>query len=280
MQIAIALATCTPTQLSYVMARILTQTLLQQLFIRNSKQSPALILKSSINTHTHSRLFFSSSIEIDHLGGAASSSDGEFEALALKRLDDLIHGIIVQKSTPDWLPFVPGSSFWVPPRPNFLDLVTNLSHHHPPPPHSLSFSTSRGWPCSSTFFLLNHHEEGSAQPNEDLESKESAETEMEVDIDVKASDDTSRSENEEDWAAHHLTYWWLWLANHCRFRKRSSLADKSFSANGILYRCNYGSFGVRTCFLAPIVNPPFYLCFYFSAVCGCVDEISVSWTFK
>lgn len=66
------------------------------------------------------------------------------------------------------------------------------------------------------------------------------------------------------------------LANHCRFRKRSSLADKSFSANGILYRCNYGSFGVRTCFLAPIVNPPFYLCFYFSAVCGCVDEISVS----
>ena len=140
------------------MARILTQTLLQQLCIRNCKQSPALILKSSTNTNTntHSRLFSSSSsIEIDHLGGAASSSsDGEFEALALKKLDDLIHGIIVQKSTPDWLPFVPGSSFWVPPRPNFLDLVTKLSHH---PPHSLSFSTSRGWPCSSTFFLLNHH---------------------------------------------------------------------------------------------------------------------------
>ncbi|KAK4601961.1 hypothetical protein RGQ29_011164 [Quercus rubra] len=179
------------------MARILTQTLLQQLCIRNCKQSPALILKSSTNTNTHSRLFSSSSsIEIDHLGGAASSSsDGEFEALALKKLDDLIHGIIVQKSTPDWLPFVPGSSFWVPPRPNFLDLVTKLSHH---PPHSLSFSTSRGWPCSSTFFLLNHHEDGSAQPNEDLESEESAETEMEVDIEVKVSDDTSRSENEED----------------------------------------------------------------------------------
>ncbi|KAF3972018.1 hypothetical protein CMV_004440 [Castanea mollissima] len=31
----------------------------------------------------------------------------------------------------------------------------------------------------------------------------------------------------------------MWLANHCRFRKRSSLADKSFSVNGILYRCNY-----------------------------------------
>ncbi|KAL4652005.1 hypothetical protein ACB092_01G201700 [Castanea dentata] len=192
------------------MARILTQTLLQQLCIRNCKQSPALILKSSTNTNTntHSRLFFSSSIEIDHLGGAASSSsssssDGEFEALALKRLDDLIHGIIVQKSTPDWLPFVPGSSFWVPPRPNFLDLVTKLSHPHPHPhphahPHSLSFSTSRGWPCSSTFFLLNHHDDGSAQPNEDLESKESAETEMGVDIEVKVSDDILRSENEED----------------------------------------------------------------------------------
>ncbi|KAK7825679.1 hypothetical protein CFP56_032807 [Quercus suber] len=136
MQIAIALATCTPTLLSYVMARILTQTLLQvqQLCIRNCKQSPALILKSSTNTNTHSR-------------------------------------------------------------PNLLDLVTNLSHN---PPHSLSFSTSRGWPCFSTFFLLNHHEDGSAQPNEDLESKESAETETELDIEVKVSDDMSRSENEED----------------------------------------------------------------------------------
>ena len=88
-------------------------------------QTTVLILKSSTNTNTHSRLFFSSSIEIDHLGDAmsSSSSDGEFKALTLKRLDDLIHSIIVQKSTPDWLPFILGSSFWVPPRPNFLEWV-------------------------------------------------------------------------------------------------------------------------------------------------------------
>ena len=35
--------------------------------------------------------------------------------LALKRLDDLIHGIIVQKSTPDWLPFVPGQFLFLGP---------------------------------------------------------------------------------------------------------------------------------------------------------------------
>nr|POE86801.1 hypothetical protein CFP56_38717 [Quercus suber] len=49
--------------------------------------------------------------------------------------------------------------------------------------------------------------DGSTQPNEDLESKESAEKKMEVDIEVKVSNDISRSKNEEDWAAHHLTYW-------------------------------------------------------------------------
>ena len=52
--------------------------------------------------------------------------------------------------------------------------------------------------------------DGSTQPNEDLKGKESAETEMEVDIEVMVSDDTSRSENGEDWATHHLTYWLLW----------------------------------------------------------------------
>ena len=71
---------------------------------------------------------------------------------------------------------------------------------------SLSFDIL--WHLFSFFFGWKG--DGSAQPNEDLKGKESAETEMEVDIEVMVSDDTSRSENGEDWATHHLTYWWLW----------------------------------------------------------------------
>ncbi len=143
---------------SYLMARILTQTLFRN---RN------LPLKSPLFSAWASHRQFSSEaqlIEIDldptsstSRSSSSSLSDGEFEALALKRLDDLIHGIIVQKSTPDWLPFVPGSSFWVPPRPGtskVLDLVGKLADQLNPE-QSLSLSTSRGWPCSS-FFNNNH----------------------------------------------------------------------------------------------------------------------------
>ena len=33
----------------------------------------------------------------------------------LTKLEDAIHRIIVRRSAPDWLPFLPGSSYWVPP---------------------------------------------------------------------------------------------------------------------------------------------------------------------
>ncbi|GMY35252.1 hypothetical protein FCV25MIE_30494 [Fagus crenata] len=177
------------------MARILTQTLFRN---RN------LPLKSPLFSAWASHRQFTSEaqlIEIDldptsstSRSSSSSLSDGEFEALALKRLDDLIHGIIVQKSTPDWLPFVPGSSFWVPPRPGtskVLDLVGKLADQLNPE-QSLSLSTSRGWPCSS-FFNNNHGNESAV----DLEGNGSAEGEMEGEVEVKVSDDTSQSKDEE-----------------------------------------------------------------------------------
>jgi hypothetical protein len=140
------------------MARIVIKSLL--------RRSP--LFRPQYLTHAH-RSFSSSSarlIEIDLDASSSSSSssssstsqsdegDGDSESLLLKKLDDLIHRIMVQKSTPDWLPFVPGSSFWVPPRPGtskVLDLVGRLAdqlgHEEP-----LSLTSSRGWPCSS-FFL-------------------------------------------------------------------------------------------------------------------------------
>jgi hypothetical protein len=73
----------------------------------------------------------------------------------LKKLDDIVQRILVQKATPDWLPFVPGSSFWVPPRRSPLGvsdfvgkLADKLSYEE-----SLSVATDRGWPCSH--FLID-----------------------------------------------------------------------------------------------------------------------------
>ena len=71
----------------------------------------------------------------------------------LKKLDDIVQTILVQRATPDWLPFVPGSSFWVPPRLAPLkvtDLVGKLADQLTDE-ESLSVATDRGWPCSQFF---------------------------------------------------------------------------------------------------------------------------------
>ncbi|THU57140.1 hypothetical protein C4D60_Mb03t00380 [Musa balbisiana] len=39
----------------------------------------------------------------------------EIEVLGMRRLEDVIHAIVVRRSAPCWLPFLPGSSYWVPP---------------------------------------------------------------------------------------------------------------------------------------------------------------------
>lgn len=59
----------------------------------------------------------------------------------------------MKKATPDWLPFVPGSSFWVPPRGRFsglADLVGKLAYVLSED-EAMSLTTVRGWPSSSYF---------------------------------------------------------------------------------------------------------------------------------
>lgn len=95
-------------------------------------------------------------IELDLASSSSSSSSesGEYE-VTMKLFNDLIHRILVKKATPDWLPFVPGSSFWVPPRPtpsNVVDLVHKLTTNDLSPEESLSLASLQGWP-SSNFFL-------------------------------------------------------------------------------------------------------------------------------
>ncbi|GAV81472.1 hypothetical protein CFOL_v3_24927 [Cephalotus follicularis] len=84
------------------------------------------------------------------------SSDGvrDVERIASRKIEEMIHRIVVLKSTPDWLPFIPGSSFWVPPqiRPLSIgDLLGKLTNQLTDE-ESLSLTTVRGWP-SSTFFV-------------------------------------------------------------------------------------------------------------------------------
>ncbi|XP_072980969.1 uncharacterized protein [Typha angustifolia] len=98
-------------------------------------------------------------IEIDLGAGDSSSSSsdssGDVEVVGVRRLEDAIHGIIVRRSAPDWLPFLPGSSYWVPPRrraaaAGMVELVGRFAN-----PMSeeemLSLTSARGWPSSGYF---------------------------------------------------------------------------------------------------------------------------------
>ncbi|CAN8304979.1 unnamed protein product [Cochlearia groenlandica] len=103
----------------------------------------------------------------------------------IQKLEDAVHRIYVRRSAPDWLPFVPGGSYWVPPPGSVSEshgiakLVANLAN---PLTHEESLSTnsssSRGWP-SSDYFLKG------IQPKL-----------MEIEIETTSST-KSRSEEEE-----------------------------------------------------------------------------------
>ncbi|KAI3442559.1 uncharacterized protein J3R85_000752 [Psidium guajava] len=117
-------------------------------------------------------------------GGGDSSSDP-----LLGKLEDVIHHLIVRRSEPDWLPFRPGSSYWVPPRSKsrgIAQLIGKLASSSPHGDSLLSSSSSsscaaaspHGWP-SPSFFI--HGALPYAYPEEA----------------VQTSDNGSQSEDEE-----------------------------------------------------------------------------------
>lgn len=76
--------------------------------------------------------------------------------MAIKNLEEAIHKIIVKKSEPDWIPFVPGASYWVPPKSKSQGLahvVGKLAgNKRVDKSFSLSSNRNRGWPSSAHFF--------------------------------------------------------------------------------------------------------------------------------
>ncbi|KAJ8447567.1 hypothetical protein Cgig2_031180 [Carnegiea gigantea] len=85
--------------------------------------------------------------------------ESDKERVAMTKLEDAIHRIIVKRSEPDWLPFVPGSSYWVPPKSKargVAQVIGKLLHSSSSTSMSkeeaLTLTYSRGWPSSAYFF--------------------------------------------------------------------------------------------------------------------------------
>ncbi|KAF5726817.1 hypothetical protein HS088_TW22G00501 [Tripterygium wilfordii] len=79
----------------------------------------------------------------------ASSSDP-----LLQRLEDAIHRIMVKRSAPDWLPFLPGSSYWVPPPRSQSHGIAQLVEKLANPmtdEETMSTTTVRGCPSADYF---------------------------------------------------------------------------------------------------------------------------------
>ncbi|MBA0817106.1 hypothetical protein Gohar_001694 [Gossypium harknessii] len=149
-----------------------------------------LLLRHSIFHHHSSFLRrFSSKAELYEIDLDSASSS----ASAVNKMEEIIHSIIVQKSTPDWLPFLPGSSFWVPlPRQgskrvsDFMDQLTNQLT----PDEYLSLTTGRGWPCVNFFFSDGHYTDVTSMDVE-LKFPEQEEGEVKVEILIGSGDKTS-----------------------------------------------------------------------------------------
>ncbi|KAK5825644.1 uncharacterized protein LOC108484200 isoform X1 [Gossypium arboreum] len=116
----------------------------------------------------------------------SDSSDSSSDPL-LRKLEDAIHRIIVRRSAPDWLPFIPGSFYWVPPSTaqsyGLAQLVEKLANPLTSE-ESMCTTAARGWPSSDYFIkdcnILHHVTGGSPHPVEvDLISNTSSKSEDE-----------------------------------------------------------------------------------------------------
>ncbi|WCJ37141.1 hypothetical protein M5689_018296 [Euphorbia peplus] len=119
----------------------------------------------------------------------------------LRKLEDAIHRIIVRRAAPDWLPFIPGSSYWVPP-PRSADGSNGIAHlieklaNPLTDEETLSTTTVRGWP-SSDYFIKG----GSLRSTKVKTSRTKLEAEAKASLNkseaVATSSNESKSEDEE-----------------------------------------------------------------------------------
>ncbi|CAM8923279.1 hypothetical protein QQ045_023253 [Rhodiola kirilowii] len=94
--------------------------------------------------------------------------------------EDMIHGMIVQRCEPEWLPFVPGSSFWVPPRPKSGSFIKEIEKFSVvncalSDEETMALTTMRGWP-SSEFFVHGKEVDIEKLYTVDMQDKEAIDT--------------------------------------------------------------------------------------------------------
>ncbi|KAL3640233.1 hypothetical protein CASFOL_015201 [Castilleja foliolosa] len=156
-------------------SRFLSQSLLH----RSSPHYPAPAL---VNHHRHQssksrRAQLNDLTEIDQASSSSADPGRDISAdtiaLGMKRIEDAIHNIIVRRAAPDWIPFLPGYSYWVPPRASsvrrsgaasesMVDVIGKFSalrvkrNQRVPfdllsEDENMSFSSTKGWPASSFY---------------------------------------------------------------------------------------------------------------------------------
>ncbi|XP_020578684.1 uncharacterized protein LOC110023549 [Phalaenopsis equestris] len=101
-------------------------------------------------------------IEID-LSQGTDASNVDVEIPTTRRLEEAIEVFFVHKSAPIWLPFAPGSSYWIPPRSRsqgFVPGIFGRLEESLTKEEVLSHSSRRGWPSLSYFVdgvMPKHH---------------------------------------------------------------------------------------------------------------------------
>ncbi|CAN0839911.1 hypothetical protein LINGRAHAP2_LOCUS2695, partial [Linum grandiflorum] len=128
----------------------------------------------------------------------ASADESSTDPL-LRKLEDAIHRIIVRRTAPDWLPFVPGSSYWVPPPRStassygIAQLVEKLANPLTDE-ESLSVTTVRGWPSSDYFIKGASFDTMVVNKTHDVPEKDSSLDQVETD---ETSTHSPKTEAEE-----------------------------------------------------------------------------------
>lgn len=113
--------------------------------------------------HNHTRRRAAEVLEADAAGPSAPAADASAVA---RRLEEAIDSAMARMAEPEWAPFRPGTSYFVPPRPACVDLgILALIRHGggfmgspAAPRRGLSVDEaravaagSRGYPCSTHF---------------------------------------------------------------------------------------------------------------------------------
>ncbi|KAG8373964.1 hypothetical protein BUALT_Bualt11G0080800 [Buddleja alternifolia] len=202
------------------MSRILSQSLHGP-----SLRPPAALISHHRHRSTKTNAAHLIEVEIDQASSSPSDSSeaaADVITFGIKRLEDAIHRIIVRRAAPDWLPFRPGYSYWVPPRASavrdhsagsMIEVLGNLSsagmamnggseNDLLSEDEDMAFTSTKGWPSSAFFIEAIMRIQSDA--GKDISGTSPAHPIPMVEVEVKiednelhAHDDTSNTEDAE-----------------------------------------------------------------------------------